>query len=90
MNQVSGEGSKLILVRRFPDLKKNYFNIGFYDDFETGTFGTKTKKGAKRPLSNFNFKFKVKMIASDPSSTGYLVEVVPEDMHMQEVDFASR
>ena len=44
-----------------------------------GTFGT-TKKGAKRPLSNFNFEFKKKIICSSPTSMGYLVEVIPENV----------
>ena len=43
---------------------------------DSGTFGT-LKRGLKRPLSNFNFEFKVQIIAS-VSSTGYLVEVIPE------------
>lgn len=51
---------------------------GFYNDFEEGTFGTVNKRGVKRPLSNFNFKFKTKVIAAVPSSTGYLVEVSQE------------
>ena len=53
--------------------------IGFYDDIDGGTFGT-LKKGVKRPLSNFNFEFKKKIVSSIPSSTGYLVEVVPESL----------
>lgn len=32
----------------------------------------------RRPLSNFDFVFKRKIISSVPSSTGYLVEVTPE------------
>jgi hypothetical protein len=51
--------------------------LGFYDDINSGTFGT-VKKGVKRPLSNFNFAFKQKIVASVASSTGYLVEVIPE------------
>ena len=51
--------------------------LGFYDDMDFGTFGT-LKRGLKRPLSNFNFEFKVQIIASVSSSTGYLVEVIPE------------
>ena len=44
---------------------------------DSGTFGT-LKRGLKRPLSNFNFEFKVQIIASVSSSTGYLEEVIPE------------
>ena len=36
------------------------------------------KKGVRRPLSNFAFKFLKKIIADDSKSTGYLVEVNPE------------
>ena len=51
--------------------------IGFYDDDENHTFGT-LKKKQKRPLSNFTFKFVKKIVASHSSSTGFLVEVIPE------------
>lgn len=51
--------------------------LGFYDDINEGTFGT-VKKWIRRPLSNFCFRFKTKIISSAPSSTGYLVEVIPE------------
>jgi hypothetical protein len=47
---------------------------GFYDDFVEGTFGT-VRKDVKRPLSNFSFGFRTKVVAKVPSSTGYLVEV---------------
>ena len=50
--------------------------IGFYDDDEDHTFGTLKKQ--KRPLSNFTFKFVKKIVASHSSSTGFLVEVIPE------------
>ena len=53
--------------------------IGYYDDIEGCTFGT-IKKGVRRPLSNFNFTFKGKVIASVPSSTGYLVDIFPESL----------
>lgn len=53
------------------------FIIGFYEDFDNNTFGT-SKKGIKRPLSNFTFQFQQKIISSDSISTGYLVEVTPE------------
>ena len=52
-------------------------NIGFYDDDENHTFGT-LKKKQERPLSNFTFKFVKKIVASHSSSTGFLVEVIPE------------
>ena len=51
--------------------------IGFYDDDEKHMFGT-LKKKQKRPLSNFTFKFVKKIVASHSSSTGFLVEVIPE------------
>ena len=51
--------------------------IGFYDDDGNHTFGT-LKKKQKRPLSNFTFKFVKKIVASHSSSTGFLVEVIPE------------
>ena len=50
----------------------------FYDDFEGGTFGT-VKKGVRRPLSNFALRFLKKIVAQDSKSTGYLVEVNPEE-----------
>ena len=52
-------------------------NIRFYDDDENHTFGT-LKKKQKRPLSNFTFKLVKKIVASHSSSTGFLVEVIPE------------
>ena len=51
--------------------------IGFYDGDENHTFGTMKMK-QKRPLSNFTFKFVKKIVASHSSSTGFLVEVIPE------------
>ena len=57
----------------------------FYDDVDGGTFGT-VKKNARRPLSNFAFKFVTKIIASDSRSTGYLVEVNPESLQGNESD----
>ena len=56
---------------------KHHYSLGFYDDFANGTFGT-IKKGIKRPLSNFNFKFCSKVISARSSSTGYLVSVIQE------------
>lgn len=55
--------------------------IGFYDDHENNVFGTmkKDKQGCQqRPLSNFTFKFVKKIVSSHSSSTGFLVEVIPE------------
>jgi hypothetical protein len=49
----------------------------FYDDVHGGTFGT-LKKGARRPLSNFNFEYLLRVNAEDSRSTGFLVRVYPE------------
>ena len=51
--------------------------IGYYDDIEGCTFGT-IKKGVRRPLSNFNFTFKGKVIASVPSRLlgGYFPRII--------------
>lgn len=51
---------------------------GYYDDDEQHRFGTINRKGLNRPLSNFSFKFLKKIVAVDPASTGYVVEVTPE------------
>ena len=47
--------------------------IGFYEDLEAWNFGTISKKGIKKPLSNFSFQFTHKIIALDTSSTDFLV-----------------
>ena len=52
--------------------------VGFYDDDENHTLIGTLKKKQKRPLSNFTFKFVKKIVASHSSSTGFLVEVIPE------------
>ena len=44
------------------------------------TFGV-MKKGAYRPLSDFNFEFLLKVNAKKACSTGYLIKVVPETHH---------
>ena len=53
--------------------------VGFFEDAQRHTFGT-VKKGQQRPLSNFTFKFVMKVVASNASSTGFIVEVTPESM----------
>ena len=60
------------------------YNIstGYYDDISGGTFGT-MKNDIKRPLSNFNFEFKGKVVAAKSSSTGYL-EVIQEHNEMSQ------
>ena len=70
-------------VRKFIMLAAQSAEASFYDDLEGGTFGT-LKKGIRRPLSNFNFLFKCKIIATS-SSTGFLVTIIPEEnAHLEE------
>lgn len=63
------------MFRLVPTITKLCCTLGFYEDI--GRFGT-IRKDTKRPLSNFSFKFQQKVIACNPSSTGYIVEVTPE------------
>ena len=49
----------------------------FYDDVHGGTFST-LKKGARRPLSNLNFEYLLRVNAEDSRSTGFLVRVYPD------------
>ena len=70
-------------VRKIIMLAAQSAEASFYDDLEGGTFGT-LKKGIRRPLSNFNFQFKRKIIATS-SSTGFLVTIIPEEnAHLEE------
>ena len=55
-----------------------FYMAGFYDDLVGGTFGTLSKTGVKRPLSNFNFEFCCKVVSAHSTSTGYLVRVIQE------------
>ena len=55
---------------------------GYCNDLEGGIFGT-VKKGIRRPLSNFNFQFKRKIVATS-SSTGFLVTIIPEENTVSE------
>ena len=53
--------------------------VGFFKDEERHILGI-VKKGAQRPLSNFTFKFKNKIAASNVNSTGFIVEVTLESI----------
>lgn len=53
--------------------------LGFFKDEERHILGI-VKKGAQRPLSNFTFKFKNKIVASNVNSTGFIVEVTLESI----------
>ena len=67
------------IKKSFIHCSSNIYFKGFYNDIDGGTYGT-VRKGVKRPLSNFNFNFQKKIISSSPASTGYLVEVIPENV----------
>lgn len=61
----------------------NFFKIflhtpGFYEESRQH-FGIRLKKGSKKaPGSDFFFEFVTKVVATHPSSTGYLIRVFPE------------
>jgi len=44
----------------------------------------KLKRGTKKPASDFYFDFALKVIASHPSSTGFLVKVFTEQQSGEE------
>jgi len=52
--------------------------LGFYEDVENHRFGVKPKRGKPKPGSDFHFEFVLKVVASHPASTGFLVRVFPE------------
>ena len=56
--------------------------LGFYDDEETCTFGSRKKGGERVPHLDFNFKLISKVVAAQ-GSTGYLAEVTTEKIEGQ-------
>ena len=50
----------------------------FHDNLPGGTFGTVSKAGVKRPLSNFNFEFCGKVVSAHSARIGYLVRIIQE------------
>jgi len=52
--------------------------LGFYEDVENHRFGVKPKRGMPKPGSDFHFEFVLKVVASHPASTGFLVRVFTE------------
>jgi len=42
------------------------------------------RRGEYRPLSDFNFDFKVKVLSDNPASTGYIVSVKQEPLTGEE------
>ena len=54
----------------------------FHDDKARHTFGVYQSKEKKyRPASDFSFAIKMSVLASNASSSGYLVDVMQESVH---------
>ena len=55
----------------------------FYEDSETNTFGRKVYKkncsiAIQQPVSDFRFDLTTKVVATNPSASGFIIDLYPE------------
>ena len=55
------------------------FSLDYAEDDEKNTFG-KNIKGKYRPRSDFRFDLRMKCLAKDAASTGYIIALCPESL----------
>ena len=61
-------------------------HAGFYESEETNTFGKKatTKTPCYRPVSDFRFDIRAKVVSLNPEASGFLIDLYPEKKTTEE------